>query len=971
MCVKLWVFTREMFAVFTRRPCFMLFLAVMLLLPLTSAHAQEFEEQWVDVFDGPVTGTNEGVGVGITAGGHIVSGLNSAGSGTGLDFLAILYRPDGLYQDFYRFNEAGTVGDDQAVDMALDASDNIVMTGHSMGDRIHWNITTVKWDVAGNLLWAAIYDGPGNFEDDTAAALSLDSVGNVHVVGTASVSGTSYAVTLKYDPDGDLLWSRVAAISSTGKDLAMDSVGNVLVLTSADTIKYDLDGDEIWSNGIGSDAPVGLGMLPDDGYYLAGTEEIAWYDADGVCETSSTFPLYIGTCEPNDLLSRTIQINGTSMDLAGNVFAAGWANERCCTQWFCYPPPYGCHCNAENTVTDPRAALFAPDGTRLWTDENHSKSGDATLIGPDGDYIVVGKTTSLWFGTFMLWVWAYDVAGNLLWSTSSPEDHDGYPTRTTGTTVSTAGIAVQGDAGLGETEAVTAWFQACTGCYIGQVCYGDGEHNPNNDCAVCDLGVSRYVWTFLPDGASCEDGLFCNGVDTCQSGSCVYSGNPCPDDGLYCNGTESCDEIDDECDHSGNPCTDNGQWCDGEEVCNETDNLCETQNVPDCDDGIVCTDDSCNETTDICDNLPNHTLCDDSDVCTSDTCSQSTGCNHIIDKDSDTDGYIDGSCLGGTDCDDMNPDVNPGETEGPYGHGTCSDTFDNDCDGSIDDLDTECLECLVPAECDDLNSCTDDDCVDGGCINTNNTDLCDDGNSCTQDDVCLDGICSGSPLDADSDGHVSDVCGGGDCDDGNPAVNPSAVEGPYGDDTCSDTFDNDCDGSIDDLDTGCQECSIPDDCDDLNPCTDDACVAGACENTNNSDQCDDGNTCTTDDVCSDGICSGDPLDEDGDTYVSETCPGGTDCDDDPGDDPPICASCSCGTIECAGCAACIHPGALDWSNDGFDSDCNPAIPNWGPTSSVSSIIGASKKTSDVSNHILYLFVPLAAVLFLKARSRKK
>ena len=58
-------------------------------------------------------------------------------------------------------------------------------------------------------------------------------------------------------------------------------------------------------------------------------------------------------------------------------------------------------------------------------------------------------------------------------------------------------------------------------------------------------------------------------------------------------------------------------------------------------------------------------------------------------------------------------------------------------------------------------------------------------------------------VDADGDGYKDEACGGDDCDDSDPAVNPGAAEGPEGDPTCSDTVDNDCDGYIDDADYGC------------------------------------------------------------------------------------------------------------------------------------------------------------------------
>ena len=51
--------------------------------------------------------------------------------------------------------------------------------------------------------------------------------------------------------------------------------------------------------------------------------------------------------------------------------------------------------------------------------------------------------------------------------------------------------------------------------------------------------------------------------------------------------------------------------------------------------------------------------------------------------------------------------------------------------------------------------------------------------------------------DADGDGYEDETCGGDDCDDGNPEVNPGRTEGPAADPTCLDGLDNDCDGATD------------------------------------------------------------------------------------------------------------------------------------------------------------------------------
>jgi len=61
-------------------------------------------------------------------------------------------------------------------------------------------------------------------------------------------------------------------------------------------------------------------------------------------------------------------------------------------------------------------------------------------------------------------------------------------------------------------------------------------------------------------------------------------------------------------------------------------------------------------------------------------------------------------------------------------------------------------------------------------------------------------------------------------------------------------------------------------------------------------------------------------DNDGDGYLSGSS---QECDDDPSDDPAICASCTCETDPaCAGCARCIHAGATEVTGDAYDTNCN-------------------------------------------------
>jgi V8-like Glu-specific endopeptidase len=84
-----------------------------------------------------------------------------------------------------------------------------------------------------------------------------------------------------------------------------------------------------------------------------------------------------------------------------------------------------------------------------------------------------------------------------------------------------------------------------------------------------------------------------------------------------------------------------------------------------------------------------------------------------------------------------------------------------------------------------------------------------------------------SCTDADSDGS----CAGEDCNDANPAVNPSAAE------ICDDGIDNDCDGAVDGADADCQTGG----CDLLPvgaPCDSDGqCCSGKCRGKQGSQLC--------------------------------------------------------------------------------------------------------------------------------------
>jgi len=91
----------------------------------------------------------------------------------------------------------------------------------------------------------------------------------------------------------------------------------------------------------------------------------------------------------------------------------------------------------------------------------------------------------------------------------------------------------------------------------------------------------------------CDDGLFCDGAETCESGTCRIGSDPC-DDGIDCT-VDSCVEELARCNHVGDDdaCQD-GLFCNGAETC-ELATGCQAGTRPDCRDTSACTIDGCVE----------------------------------------------------------------------------------------------------------------------------------------------------------------------------------------------------------------------------------------------------------------------------------------------------------------------------------------------------------------------------------------
>jgi hypothetical protein len=145
-----------------------------------------------------------------------------------------------------------------------------------------------------------------------------------------------------------------------------------------------------------------------------------------------------------------------------------------------------------------------------------------------------------------------------------------------------------------------------------------------SDAAVITVGAAGCVTQ-----ADCDDGVFCNGAETCDPVLDCQAGTPVViDDGVACT-VDACDEVNDlVVNNPDNANCDNGQFCDGSETCDASLG-CQAGTPVAINDGVACSVDSCDETLDRVANAVDDDFCDDGDPCTTEICDAVTGCANL------------------------------------------------------------------------------------------------------------------------------------------------------------------------------------------------------------------------------------------------------------------------------------------------------------------------------------------------------
>lgn len=187
------------------------------------------------------------------------------------------------------------------------------------------------------------------------------------------------------------------------------------------------------------------------------------------------------------------------------------------------------------------------------------------------------------------------------------------------------------------------------------------------------------------------------------------------------------------------------------------------------------------------------------------------GCSVVIDPDTGLFGDESGADMGPIGSDGGGTDTGPSECPGGCDDGvpcTNDQCVDGRClQGPDDSLCAAGERCdpvsgCVPERCTDDAECGADGiacngveaCVSGTCQTSPGTS-CDDGNPCTTD-TCGGGGCTNTPVDADGDGAPAMGVDGVSCEGGTDCADDDSGRRPGAAEAC-DGLDQDCDGAVD------------------------------------------------------------------------------------------------------------------------------------------------------------------------------
>lgn len=324
----------------------------------------------------------------------------------------------------------GGIGRDGASSIAVDFNNNVYVTGTfstntaTFGSFVLTNSTPAnsafflaKYDQDGNLLWIK---SPDKNYSTVANGLTVDSDGNSYlaltVTGTNMIGGTNIiavgndALILKFDPSGNLLWSKMGI--GTGRETAnaIAFASNTIAVTGTfGSLQVQFDGVTLTNSATNGYADIFVAK-----YDLTGN--LLWAQAAGAADAPDG-------------------VEAVTMDQNGNVFITGQFNST--------NMHFGSISISNAQVNfDIYVAKYDRDGNALWAKKSigtyvsdrpaglaTDPEGNCYLAGMfEGtnitfDSVILTNATSGFGGQYDAFVTKYDTNGGVLWAQRAGGDN--------------------------------------------------------------------------------------------------------------------------------------------------------------------------------------------------------------------------------------------------------------------------------------------------------------------------------------------------------------------------------------------------------------------------------------------------------------------------------------------------------------------------------------------------------------------
>ncbi len=398
-----------------------------LLLPMISL--AQGNQEWAQTYSGPSKGMDESHAVVADAAGNVyITGATISTNGD-LDVITMMYNSSGAMQWKQTFNGSANE-DDNGKAIALDNSGNVYVAGYTSGKNTFEDMIVIKYDKSGSLLWSQTYNG--NMDSaDQAAAIAVDGQENVFITGYSSNKGSGTDMTtLKYDASGKMLWSKTYNGSANENDAAraiiVDANGNAYITgysVNTDTyydittIKYSPNGEQLWVktyNGKDNDYDEGNTITLDDkgNVYVAGFTDVSEkrndliilkYNTAGEQQWTQTY-----SGKGNDDEARAIAFS------SGNIYVTG-------------------HTSNKNGDFDILTLCYNSSGDRQWVqtyagDLKSDDEGVAIVADANGACYVTGYANNVGLSEEIITM-KYDAKGVQQWMKmfNGTEKFDDYP----------------------------------------------------------------------------------------------------------------------------------------------------------------------------------------------------------------------------------------------------------------------------------------------------------------------------------------------------------------------------------------------------------------------------------------------------------------------------------------------------------------------------------------------------------------